>query len=515
MNHIRTIKAKSKTITYNVFGKCKSARLSLLDKYVSGAYLMAEYARAKLGEFDASTRGFFESVYKNSDAESVESLRQTYAEILKRFGGRINFVFDKTFVDGDGNEVPEVPASAVVDGRGFVVLYDSFFGKIDGDEKHLNDRCTVILHELAHLEGLANDGETDDFDSAEALRNFTLLVCEIVAPEDLFNAQEKANSDSQPDAESKAESATESDTDADADDNAQSATAPQTELSDNAELEDERESGEDESDEEQNSQTGENGELPYNPNHYPAGAEGGKGGQFAPKDGGGSGGGGSQPSDGGSSRVGENAPSNKSQKTADALGEKSQNIKKRLPIPDLYKRKPWLANRKRLTIDETKKVIETALDFMAEKTKKPGYNSPEARELMLGTAIKETDLKPRWQDPRPDGRMGDGNGLFQMEKKTFNDLFHNYLPQRQPVLYKAITEKFKPADGKLNHDYLLEDDVFAAVMARVNYAVSTVPLPKLGDTEAQARYWFKYYNKGKVSKEIKVYVDKWKAANKK
>ena len=83
------------------------------------------------------------------------------------------------------------------------------------------------------------------------------------------------------------------------------------------------------------------------------------------------------------------------------------------------------------------------------------------------------------------------------------------------MLYKAITEKFKPADGKLNHDYLLEDDVFAAVMARVKYAVSTVPLPKLGDTEAQARYWFKYYNKGKVSKEIKVYVDKWKAANKK
>lgn len=510
MNHIRTIKAKSKTITYNVFGKCKSARLSLLDKYVSGAYLMAEYARAKLGEFDASTRGFFESVYKNSDAESVESLRQTYAEILKRFGGRINFVFDKTFVDGDGNEIPEVPASAVVDGRGLVVLYDSFFGKIDGDEKHLNDRCTVILHELAHLEGLANDGETDDFDSAEALRNFTLLVCEIVAPEDLFNAQEKANSDSQPDAESVPETSA----DADTNDNAQSATAPQTELSDNAELEDERESGEDESDEEQNSQTGENGELPYNPNHYPAGAEGGKGGQFAPKDGGGSGGG-SQPSDGGNPRVGENAPSNKSQKTADALGEKSQNTKKRLPIPDLYKRKPWLANRKRLTIDETKKIIETALDFMAKKTNKPGYNSPEARELMLGTAIKETDLKPRWQDPRPDGRMGDGNGLFQMEKKTFNDLFHNYLPQRQPVLYKAITEKFKPADGKLNHDYLLEDDVFAAVMARVKYAISTDPLPELGDTEAQARYWFKYYNKGKVSKEIKVYVDKWKAANKK
>lgn len=511
MNHIRTIKAKSKTITYNVFGKCKRARLSLLDKYVSGAYLMAEYARAKLGEFYASTRGFFESVYKNSDAESVESLRKTYAEILKRFGGRINFVFDKTFVDGNGNEIPEVPASAVVDGRGLVVLYDSFFGKIDGDEKHLNDRCTVILHELAHLEGLANDGETDDFDSAEALRNFTLLVCEIVAPEDLFNAEEKANSDSHPEAESKAESAleTNADADADANDNAQSVPTEQAESSDDAELEDEGES-----DKEQNSQTGENGELSYNPNHYPAGAEGGKGGQFAPKDGGSSGGG-SQHSDGGNPRVGENTPSNKSSKTSDTLGEKSQNIKKRLPIPDLYKRKPWLANRKRLTIDETKKVIETALDFMAEKTKKPGYNSPEARELMLGTAIKETDLKPRWQDPRSDGRMGDGNGLFQMEKKTFDDLFHNYLPQRQPVLYKAIREKFKPADGKLNHDYLLEDDVFAAVMARVNYAVSTVPLPKLGDTEAQARYWFKYYNKGKVSKEIKVYIDKWKAANKK
>lgn len=506
MNHIRTIKAKSKTITYNVFGKCKRARLSLLDKYVSGAYLMAEYARAKLGEFYASTRGFFESVYKNSDAESVESLRKTYAEILKRFGGRINFVFDKTFVDGNGNEIPEVPASAVVDGRGLVVLYDSFFGKIDGDEKHLNDRCTVILHELAHLEGLANDGETDDFDSAEALRNFTLLVCEIVAPEDLFNAQKKANSDSQPDAESVPETSA----DADTNDNAQSATAPQTELSDNAELEDERESGE-----EQNSQTGENGELPYNPNHYPAGAEGGKGGQFAPKDGGGSGGGGSQPSDGGGSGVGENAPSNKSQKTADALGEKSQNTKKRLPIPDLYKRKPWLANRKRLTIDETKKIIETALDFMAKKTNKPGYNSPEARELMLGTAIKETDLKPRWQDPRPDGRMGDGNGLFQMEKKTFNDLFHNYLPQRQPVLYKAITEKFKPADGKLNHDYLLEDDVFAAVMARVKYSRYEAKLPKVGETREQANYWMKYYNGIYDAKKVEEYIDKWKAVNKK
>lgn len=80
------------------------------------------------------------------------------------------------------------------------------------------------------MEGLANDTEQNDISSAEALRNFVLLACEIVGESELFAGDERS-ADRQFD------------------------TFPL------------------------------DTELPYNPNHYPAGTPDGKGGQFAPKNG--------------------------------------------------------------------------------------------------------------------------------------------------------------------------------------------------------------------------------------
>ena len=67
----------------------------------------------------------------------------------------------------------------------------------------------------------------------------------------------------------------------------------------------------------------------------------------------------------------------------------------------------------------------------------------------------------------------------------------------------------------MNHDYLLEDDVFAAVMARVKYSRYEAKLPKVGETREQANYWMKYYNGIYDAKKVEEYIDKWKAVNKK
>ncbi len=34
------------------------------------------------------------------------------------------------------------------------MIYDAFFKEAEGDDKNLNQRGSVILHELAHLAGL-------------------------------------------------------------------------------------------------------------------------------------------------------------------------------------------------------------------------------------------------------------------------------------------------------------------------------------------------------------------------
>lgn len=130
--------------------------------------------------------------------------------------------------------------------------------------------------------------------------------------------------------------------------------------------------------------------------------------------------------------------------------------------------------------------------------------SPEAEELLLGTAIVESDLLHRKQ-------LGSGpaRSFFQMEPITHDDIWNNFLKYK-PDLARAISSLITSPDA----DKLVElekNDPYACAMARAHYARVTSPLPKAGDVEAMAKYWKNHYNtnhpraKGRWEK----YVEKW------
>lgn len=149
-----------------------------------------------------------------------------------------------------------------------------------------------------------------------------------------------------------------------------------------------------------------------------------------------------------------------------------------------------------------KHVISPALQRISSN-KFPTW-SPAAEELLLGTAIVESDLRFRRQ-------YGDGpaRGFLQMEPATHNDIWDNFLKYR-PELAKAIGRLMSSADA----DKLVElekNDKYACAMARAHYLRAPTPLPRSGDVDAMAKYWKKYYNtnhknaKGTPEK----YVEKW------
>ena len=230
-----SFKINSKTIRYVYDGAMKASERGAVNKFIGMAYNMSAYAIKQLDARTPQSADFFKMIYGESTHEGANQITAVYKSIMQHIERNLKVRRENVFFDEDGKEVQTVLSGADLE-KGVVIIYDAFFKKAEGDDKGLNARSSVIMHEIAHLVGLEGDEEQGHIDSAECLRNLTLLVCEIVKPADLFIGDEEANEE-------------------------------------NAKL------------------VGEDGELPNNPNHYPAGAPDGKGGQFAPKEGGSAGGG--------------------------------------------------------------------------------------------------------------------------------------------------------------------------------------------------------------------------------
>ncbi len=240
MTNKRKIKSTNKTLTYNYNGQAKAEEVVLLDNSVAGAYSLALESFGKLEDFDESTSEFFEAIFSDTSSKTINAIKKHYSSIKSRIEGELTIVRGRTFFDKSGNKAESVSASAMRD-KEQIYVYDRFFENLEEDEKRLNDRASVILHEVGHLIGLLEDTETESTQSAECLRNFTLLICGLAQPEELLPTEE-------PEDETEEVSTEEEET----------------------------------SEESEEKLEGENGELPQNDNHYEAGTEGGKGGQFAP-----------------------------------------------------------------------------------------------------------------------------------------------------------------------------------------------------------------------------------------
>ena len=96
---------------------------------------------------------------------------------------------------------------------------------------------------------------------------------------------------------------------------------------------------------------------------------------------------------------------------------------------------------------------------------------------------------------------GPALGIYQMEPKTYNDIWQNYI-RNKSQLSLIMTNNFGctqiPDEQRLMYDLR-----FATAMARIHYMRVDEKLPSYKDVDAIWEYYKKYYNTGlgKANKE--------------
>ena len=131
-----------------------------------------------------------------------------------------------------------------------------------------------------------------------------------------------------------------------------------------------------------------------------------------------------------------------------------------------------------------------------------GLYSLAAEELLLGTACQESKCGTFLK------QLGGGPalGIFQMEPRTHDDLWANFISHRAQFA------------GKLDQLMLGEPDAaemvwnlrYAAAMCRIHYYRVKGPLPAAGDLQAQAAYWKRFYNTPKGAGTEAEYIANWR-----
>lgn len=129
-------------------------------------------------------------------------------------------------------------------------------------------------------------------------------------------------------------------------------------------------------------------------------------------------------------------------------------------------------------------------------------NSPAAVELLMGTAMQESDgLSALHQYG-----SGPAIGLLEMEPATHDDIWKNWLVY-QPKLATRIkglmielVDDRKEMAGNLYYSF---------AMARCLYRRVSEPLPHSGDEMGMAHYWKRYYNTFQGAGTVVEYIANW------
>lgn len=146
---------------------------------------------------------------------------------------------------------------------------------------------------------------------------------------------------------------------------------------------------------------------------------------------------------------------------------------------------------RRVDLRSAERAIAEACAFIAAaENDVPSWDTPNARALLLATAIVESDLRARYQDGG-----GDAIGLFQVEYGTYRDLWHRAIRYKHPRLYKAMRARFgEPHSDEIRFEDLQKNDIVGAIFARVKYFESGAEIPDAANPDAQAAVYKKYYN---------------------
>lgn len=120
-----------------------------------------------------------------------------------------------------------------------------------------------------------------------------------------------------------------------------------------------------------------------------------------------------------------------------------------------------------------------------------GLNSLAARRLVLGTALVESELRALDQYDRGPPVLGPALGLWQMERRTHEDIWTNYLAYRAPLRAK-VAAYLMPGVGRW--EQLVGNLFYGCAMCRIHYRRRAEPLPDPDDLTALARSWKDHYN---------------------
>lgn len=129
--------------------------------------------------------------------------------------------------------------------------------------------------------------------------------------------------------------------------------------------------------------------------------------------------------------------------------------------------------------------------------------SKEAEELLVFTCANESNGGEYLYQLN-----GQALGIYQMEPRTYNDIWQNYL-RNHPSLTMRLLSNFN-AGYMPEEDRLIYDLRFATAMARIFYARIPEPLPSANDIDAIWNYYKRYYNTYDGAAEKDQAIDKYK-----
>jgi len=157
------------------------------------------------------------------------------------------------------------------------------------------------------------------------------------------------------------------------------------------------------------------------------------------------------------------------------------------------------------------KVLKKQIKILIKKVlKDASLYSQQAEDLVYKTGNVESGYRAIKQHP-----TGPATSFWQCEPFTACDIWKNYLFYRTSLRAKIvkaskIPEKYTRELPSIEEceELLHANLAFAILMARLVYRRVPKALPKVGDLNAQAKYWLKYYNAGGKGTE-----EKFKEAN--
>jgi len=132
--------------------------------------------------------------------------------------------------------------------------------------------------------------------------------------------------------------------------------------------------------------------------------------------------------------------------------------------------------------------------------------SNEAEELLFGICAVEslggTYLKQV---------NGPALGIYQMEPRTYNDLYHNYLKFRPEKLKKILkVNQYSCYPKPISLIYNLK---FATQIARTQLLRFESPIPNYKDVEGLARYWKNFWNTYRGKGNVEDFIDRYNRFN--